>query len=133
MKSFFLVILVAFLLTGCGAKVAQNAAKLDVAYQWSESDQCSRVSPKISVSGIPPGTTQLKATLHDLDVPSWDHGGGKVVYTGQPSIKKGELKSGYNGPCPPSGTHTYQFKVKAIDAEGTIIGLGDAKQDCCNL
>lgn len=133
MKNILFVILATLLLTGCGAKVAQNAAKLGVSYQWTKEDQCSKVSPEISVAGIPPGTKQLKASLHDLDVPSWDHGGGMVAYSGQSVIGEGELKYGYNGPCPPSGTHTYQFKVKAIDDEGTIIGLGDSKQDCCSF
>ena len=36
------------------------------------------------------------------------------------------LKNGYNGPCPPSGRHSYQFTVHAIDKEGIIIGIGKA-------
>ena len=118
-------------LAGCGATVAQNAVALDVSYKWNKADQCSQVSPEISVAGIPAETSQLKVSLKDLDVPNWDHGGGKVDYTGQTIIPAGALKSGYNGPCPPSGSHTYAFKVNAVDAEGTIIGQGKAKQDCC--
>jgi phosphatidylethanolamine-binding protein (PEBP) family uncharacterized protein len=36
------------------------------------------------------------------------------------------LKNGYNGPCPPSGRHSYQFTVHAIDKDGIIIGIGKA-------
>ena len=134
MKKFlalFVFLASAVTLAGCGATVAQNAVALDVSYKWNKSDQCSQVSPEISVAGIPAETSQLKVSLKDLDVPNWDHGGGKVDYTGQTIIPAGALKSGYNGPCPPSGSHTYAFKVNAVDAEGTIIGQGKAKQDCC--
>ncbi len=30
----------------------------------------------------------------------------------------------YNGPCPPSGSHTYRFTVNALDANGNKIGTG---------
>ncbi len=119
------------ILSGCGATVAENAVNLDVAYKWSKEDQCSRTSPEISLGNIPSNTKELKVKLKDLDAPSWDHGGGKVAYMGQTSIQKGELKSGYNGPCPPSGSHTYVISVDAIDSEGVIVGRGKAKDNCC--
>ncbi len=33
----------------------------------------------------------------------------------------GARQTGYMGPCPPSGTHRYFFKVYALDTE---LGLG---------
>ena len=44
--------------------------------------------------------------------------------TGSDVIPAGALQDGYNGPCPPSGSHRYQFTVKAIDAAGVIVGTG---------
>jgi hypothetical protein len=38
------------------------------------------------------------------------------------------LTAGYNGPCPPSGSHVYQFTVVALDGKGNALGKGKAKQ-----
>ncbi len=133
MKKFIVLLVSIVFLTGCGATVAENAVNLDVVYKWSKEDQCSRTSPEISLGNIPSETKQLKVKLKDLDAPNWDHGGGKVTYTGQATLAKGMLKSGYNGPCPPSGSHRYVFSVDAIDAEGTIVGRGKSKNNCCDF
>lgn len=39
-------------------------------------------------------------------------------------IPAGALENGYNGPCPSSGSHRYTFIVKALYAEGVVIGEG---------
>jgi hypothetical protein len=57
-------------------------------------------------------------------VPTWNHGGGTVTYDGSDIIPAGALKNGYNGPCPPSGSHRYEFTVQAIDAAGVVVGIG---------
>jgi phosphatidylethanolamine-binding protein (PEBP) family uncharacterized protein len=62
-------------------------------------------------------------------VPAWNHGGGKVAHDGSGVIPAGALKLGYNGPCPPPGQrHKFEFSVMAVDAAGTIIGFGKARQ-----
>lgn len=112
---------------GCAtAKIAPDAVKLRVAFSWKGTKRCSSYSPKIKVSGIPRGTKYLKVKLKDLDVPSWNHGGGKVAYKGSSIIPAGSLKNGYNGPCPPSGSHQYQFTVYAINERNVVIGIGKA-------
>ena len=78
------------------------------------------------MSNVPKGTKFLLVKLKDYDAPNWNHGGGKVPYTGAKVIKAGAPKNGYNGPCPPSGRHRYEFSVKAIDKDGVIIGMGKA-------
>ncbi len=37
-------------------------------------------------------------------------------------------QQGYMGPCPPSGTHRYFFKVYALDTELTL-SIGSKKKD----
>lgn len=112
---------------GCAtAQVASDKAELGVEFSWKGIKRCSDYSPAIKVSGIPTGTKYLKVELKDLDVPSWNHGGGKVVYKGSSIIPAGSLKRGYNGPCPPSGSHRYQFTVHAVNEKGVIIGVGKA-------
>ena len=126
----WLVLVAALALAGCvSEKVSPNAVTLDVDFSWEKTARCSNVSPVIRVGGFPKGTVSFKVRLVDLDVPSWNHGGGTVASDGSGVIPAGALKAGYNGPCPPSGTHSYQFIVKALDAEGTVIGQGKRAQD----
>jgi phosphatidylethanolamine-binding protein (PEBP) family uncharacterized protein len=115
----------ALLLFGCAtAQVSPDAVELPVDFAWQASDRCSGQSPAIQVHNIPAATKTLYVKLKDLDVPNWNHGGGTVAYDGSGLIPVGALQNGYNGPCPPSGSHRYQFTVKAIDAAGVIIGTG---------
>jgi phosphatidylethanolamine-binding protein (PEBP) family uncharacterized protein len=115
------------LVSGCATtKVAPDAVDLTVDFSWEGIKRCSNHSPEINVSGIPPTTKSFKVELKDLDVPTWDHGGGAVTNDGSGLIPPGSLKSGYNGPCPPSGSHSYQFTVKAVNEAGIIIGIGKA-------
>ena len=128
-KLIFASIVVLFFIACCaGAKTSPNAVQMGVDFAFSAKHKCSSVSPKISVSNVPAGTKELRVVLVDQDVPTWNHGGGTVPYTGSGVIPEGALKSGYNGPCPPSGSHTYEFKVKALDAQGVIIGVGSKTQ-----
>ncbi len=114
-------------ITGCvSTKVSPNAVTLNVKFSWKGVARCSSFSPKIFVSNIPRGTKFFHAKLKDFDAPNWNHGGGKVKNNGSGVIKRGALKSSYNGPCPPSGTHRYQFTVNAIDKDGVVIGIGKA-------
>jgi phosphatidylethanolamine-binding protein (PEBP) family uncharacterized protein len=105
-------------------KVDENVVALDVDFSWEEEHRCSSKSPAIQVAGVPEGTKSFKVSLVDLDVPFWHHGGGAVENDGSGIIAAGSLKSGYNGPCPPSGSHRYEFTVHAVDEEGRIIGTG---------
>jgi len=116
-------------LAGCvSEEVSPDAMTLGVEFSWEGTARCSNVSPVIQVSGAPKEAVSFKVRLVDLNVPSWNHGGGTVANDGAGVIPTGALKSGYNGPCPPSGSHRYQFIVKALDAEGTVIGEGKSVQ-----
>ncbi|HOW58313.1 MAG TPA: YbhB/YbcL family Raf kinase inhibitor-like protein [Candidatus Omnitrophota bacterium] len=96
----------------------------------------SDISPALQWSGIPEATQSLALISDDPDAPAgdWVHW---VVYdlpplttslpAGVPSLEKLPMggtqgrtdfgRVGYGGPCPPSGTHRYFFKIYALDVK----------------
>lgn len=84
------------------------------------------VSPPISLSNIPEETKSIAVIVDDPDAPirPWTHW---LIWNVTPvkQIREGSAqgKQGmndfrlnkYSGPCPPSGTHRYFFKVYALD------------------
>jgi len=94
------------------------------------------VSPPLEWSGVPKAATTLVIIADDTDAPAgtWVHW---VVYNlpadnigivenlprdenlkaGGAQGKNDFEKNGYGGPCPPSGTHRYFFKIYALDGE----------------
>ncbi|MDF1719372.1 MAG: YbhB/YbcL family Raf kinase inhibitor-like protein [Minwuia sp.] len=119
------VLAVALVAAGCQTtKEATNLAQLDVDFAWKGEHRCSSVSPAFQISGVPTGTASLKFVMTDLDVPTYRHGGGVVPYTGQATVAEGAFS--YVGPCPPSGSHRYEFQVQAINGAGDVI-LGKGK------
>jgi Raf kinase inhibitor-like YbhB/YbcL family protein len=90
-------------------------------------------NPALTIEGVPKETKSLALVVDDPDAPggTFDHW---VVWNIPPSISKigersvpgteglnGMRKPGYTGPCPPSGTHRYFFKVYALDS---VLSLG---------
>tara|TARA_R110000868_G_scaffold408144_1_gene690524 strand:- start:6826 stop:7227 length:402 start_codon:yes stop_codon:yes gene_type:complete len=114
------------LLAGCQTtKDAPNLVALGVDFTWHGTQACSSVPPAFEIANIPEGTATLEFRMTDLDVPSFNHGGGSVKYTGSGSIPAGSFS--YTGPCPPGGTHDYEFVVSAVNAAGdTVLGRGSA-------
>ncbi|MFO1082994.1 MAG: YbhB/YbcL family Raf kinase inhibitor-like protein [Reyranellaceae bacterium] len=80
-------------------------------------------SPAFSLTGVPAGTTELEFRMVDLDAPRFNHGGGKVRYTGQARIAPGAFQ--FTGPCPPQ-THRYEWTVVAHDASGKSLATARA-------
>ena len=87
------------------------------------------INPPLEFSDIPKETKSLVLIVDDPDAPSktWVHW---IAYNIDPSTTKIEENSvprealqgttdfgkpGYGGPCPPSGTHRYFFKLYALD------------------
>jgi hypothetical protein len=87
------------------------------------------VSPELEFSDIPQETESLAIVMDDPDCPSgtFDHW---VVWNIPPETEMimegkepegtqgstGFGRRGYGGPCPPSGTHRYFFKLYALDS-----------------
>jgi Raf kinase inhibitor-like YbhB/YbcL family protein len=87
-------------------------------------------SPPLQIAEIPSGAKSLVLVVDDPDAPSglFTHW---IVWNISPqtnAIAEGSApkgvqgtsdfgKSDYGGPCPPSGTHRYYFKIFALDRE----------------
>jgi Raf kinase inhibitor-like YbhB/YbcL family protein len=107
-------------------------------------------SPPLSWTPVPDGTESLALISDDPDAPSgtfvhW------VIYNLPPDTRRlpedvpnretlpsgavqginGAGNVGYMGPCPPSGTHRYFFKVYALDARLNL-GGGTTKEALVN-
>ncbi len=86
-------------------------------------------NPPLEISGVPEGAQSLVLIMDDPDAPSrtWDHWvvfnipvSGAALSIGEHSVPgtQGWNSFGrveYGGPCPPSGTHRYFFKIYALD------------------
>ncbi|WP_299349553.1 hypothetical protein [uncultured Shimia sp.] len=69
-------------------------------------------NPEFTLKGVPDGTTTVQFQPKDLDVPNYNHGGSKKLKI----TKDGKVPAGtfsYKSPCPPSGSHTYQWTATA--------------------
>ncbi|MCL4429551.1 MAG: YbhB/YbcL family Raf kinase inhibitor-like protein [Chloroflexi bacterium] len=97
-------------------------------------------NPPITIEGTPKESKSLALVVDDPDAPggTFDHW---VVWNIPPSTTKiaehsvpgteglnSARQRGFMGPCPPSGTHRYFFKVYALDAELSL-GAKSTKKD----
>lgn len=88
----------------------------------------TNVNPALTIKDIPVETKSLALIMDDPDAPNgtFDHWlmwdipvRENIEENSMPGIQgknsKGENK--YTGPCPPSGTHHYHFRVYALDTK----------------
>lgn len=92
------------------------------------------INPPLSISKIPKNSKSLALLVDDPDAPvgDWVHW---LVFNIKPTtqeIKENSIpansviglnssgRNQYEGPCPPSGTHHYYFKIYALD---TVLDL----------
>ena len=99
------------------------------------------INPHLAIHGVPPGAKSLALVMEDPDAPAglWTHW---VVWDIPPETSEirehtapigtaeglnswGE--TGYGGPCPPSGTHRYFFRLFALDTRIKL--LASSKRD----
>lgn len=93
------------------------------------------INPPLIIENIPAGTESMALIVDDPDAPmkTWVHW---VVYDIVPTNKIEEdsipgkqgindfRKNDWGGPCPPSGTHRYYFKIYALDK---VLGLEEGQ------
>ena len=95
----------------------------------------NEASPALVIAKVPQAAKTLALIMDDPDAPTgtWVHWvvwnipaqTGEIAQSGLPPQaaqgKNSWPRTGYGGPCPPSGTHRYFFKVYALD---TALHLG---------
>lgn len=96
------------------------------------------INPPLQINEIPHGTQSLALIMEDPDAPNgtfdhwlvWnipaDH--HVIPEHSNPGISgmNSGGKTGYHGPCPPSGSHRYFFHVFALDRQ-LGLGAGESK------
>ena len=102
-------------------------------FEWGDIKECSTGNPNrvnnpiFKLSSVPEETVLLKFRMTDKNVPSYNHGGGKVEYLGANIIEPGAFK--YKSPCPPSGSHTYEWTITAIGDKKKKLGKAKATRE----
>jgi len=116
-------------LTVSSAAFAEGAA-IGAKYTCDGAD----VSPPLAIGITPAGTRSLALIMDDPDAPvgTWVHWVAwnipaqtkAIPENGLPADasqgRNGWNRNGYGGPCPPSGTHRYFFKLYALDTTLTL-------------
>ena len=131
-----LVVMMGLFFTGCEEKkeivniivvsspAFENYGSIPTKYTCDGLD----ISPPLNFSNIPENTKSLALVMYDPDAPlgTFYHW---IIWNIPPNVTgflEGEEITypqgindfgviGYRGPCPPSGTHHYHFKVYALD------------------
>ena len=96
------------------------------------------VNPPLEISGLPEQTKSLALIVEDPDAPKgiYDHWvawnippNEAIAENSKPGIigKNSFGNTGYGGPCPPSGSHRYFFKVYALDTNLDIAAGADKR------
>lgn len=87
------------------------------------------ISPPMTITAVPDGAESLALILHDPDAPGGDflhwlvwNLPADTSLIAEQSLPADAVQGqndfseiGYGGPCPPSGTHRYQFDLYALD------------------
>lgn len=87
------------------------------------------INPQLDISGVPQGAASLVLIVNDSDAPggTWVHWtlwniDPAVASISENNVPPGAVEGvtdfgtpGYSGPCPPSETHRYFFKLFALD------------------
>ncbi|MEN8261835.1 MAG: YbhB/YbcL family Raf kinase inhibitor-like protein [Nitrospirota bacterium] len=106
--------------------VSENNGRIPSKYTCDGTD----VNPTLFIENVPADAKSLALIVDDPDAPmgTWVHWVLWDIDPGTVEIKENTLPKGarqgindfrrndYGGPCPPSGTHRYFFKLYALDS-----------------
>lgn len=148
MNKFILTLALAVSMSGTGGdriSSAEAAMKLtSPAFEHNQmipkryTCQGEDVNPPLIIDGIPAEAKSLVLIMDDPDAPggNWDHW---LIYNIAPVAEVKENSApgtqarndfgrvNYGGPCPPSGTHRYFFKLYALDT--TLVFKGSPSKE----
>ncbi len=99
-------------------------------------------NPPLGIRNVPPRTESLALIVDDPDAPrgTWVHWVVWNIARGTTEIAEASVPAGavqgtndfgrrsYGGPCPPSGTHRYFFKLYALDNSPALPAGATKKQ-----
>ena len=118
MKPIFMMMAVASTAMWSFAAQAQD---FSFTFDWSDLELCTSGSPNVvgspafKVTGLPKGATGINFKLTDMNVPDFNHGGGWVAMSKDGTVPAGAFQ--YFSPCPPDGSHTYEWTADARAAK----------------
>jgi len=129
-SAIFLAAIASFAAGGAKMKITSSAFQEGGNIPSKFSCDGANTSPPLQISGVPSEAKSVVLIVDDPDAPSglfthlavWNIS-PQTSTIGEGSTPKGVQgtndfgRSGYGGPCPPSGTHRYYFKIFALDRE----------------
>lgn len=95
------------------------------------------INPELLIQNVPEEAATLALIMHDPDAPREGGFTHWVVWNIDPSTtqikqesmppggvegRNGAGQNAYTGPCPPSGTHHYEFRLYALDISLDLSG-----------
>lgn len=116
-------------MTNATMKITSSAFQEGEAIPAKYSCKGENISPDLKIEGIPAEAKSLALIVDDPDAPvgTWTHFLLANIDPATTQIAENDLPQGaimgknssgeakYDGPCPPFGTHRYNFKVFALD------------------
>ena len=100
-----------------GLSATAAAAEFTISFQWGNTPACNNGraktigNPAFVVRGLPAGTETVEFRMKDIDYPQYNHGGGKVRVGQSGQLPPNLFR--YKSPCPPNGSHTYEWRAEA--------------------
>lgn len=104
---------------------------MQLSFSWGDIPLCTSgrpgvvPNPAFTLSEVPDGTEWVNFRMTDLDVPTYDHGGGRVAVTGDGTVTPGAFS--YRSPCPPGQVHTYEWVAEAVGG-GKVLAVARAER-----
>jgi len=123
-----LILFILMTLNSTTLQVSSSSFKENTMIPSKYTCEGENISPALAIKNIPKQAKTLALIADDPDAPNggfvhWvafnvDPAGTIKEHT-EPGTKgkNGAGKNGYMGPCPPSGTHHYHFRVYALDSK----------------
>jgi hypothetical protein len=125
-----LAAIVSFAAGGAKMKITSSAFQQGGNIPSKFSCDGPNTNPPLQISDVPSGAKSLVLIVDDPDAPSglFTHWAVWNISPQLSTIPEGSTpkgvqgtndfgKSGYGGPCPPSGAHRYYFKIFALDRD----------------